>query len=30
VDVIKLAGRVEQALQKIDKPIRVAVMGCDY
>jgi (E)-4-hydroxy-3-methylbut-2-enyl-diphosphate synthase len=28
VDVIKLAGEVEQALQKVDKPIRVAVMGC--
>ncbi len=28
VDVIRLAGEVEQALQKIDKPVRVAVMGC--
>jgi (E)-4-hydroxy-3-methylbut-2-enyl-diphosphate synthase len=28
VDVIELAGRVEQELQKIKKPIRVAVMGC--
>jgi len=28
VDVIELAGRVEQELQKIKKSIRVAVMGC--
>jgi len=28
VDVIDLAGKVEQALQTIKKPIRVAVMGC--
>jgi (E)-4-hydroxy-3-methylbut-2-enyl-diphosphate synthase len=28
VDVIDLAGRVERELQKIKKPIRVAVMGC--
>ena len=28
VDVIELAGRVEQALQKVKKPVRVAVMGC--
>jgi (E)-4-hydroxy-3-methylbut-2-enyl-diphosphate synthase len=28
VDIIELAARVEQELQKIDKPIRVAVMGC--
>ncbi len=28
VDVIELAGRVEQALQKLKKPVRVAVMGC--
>jgi (E)-4-hydroxy-3-methylbut-2-enyl-diphosphate synthase len=28
VDVIELAGHVEQELQKIKKPIRVAVMGC--
>jgi len=28
VDVIELAGRVEGELQKIKKPIRVAVMGC--
>jgi (E)-4-hydroxy-3-methylbut-2-enyl-diphosphate synthase len=28
VDVIELARRVESALQKIKKPIRVAVMGC--
>ncbi len=28
VDVIELAANVEARLQKIDKPIRVAVMGC--
>jgi (E)-4-hydroxy-3-methylbut-2-enyl-diphosphate synthase len=28
VDIIKLAEAVEKRLQKIDKPIRVAVMGC--
>jgi (E)-4-hydroxy-3-methylbut-2-enyl-diphosphate synthase len=28
VDVIELAGKVERELQKIKKPIRVAVMGC--
>jgi len=28
VDIIKLAERVEEELLKIDKPIRVAVMGC--
>jgi (E)-4-hydroxy-3-methylbut-2-enyl-diphosphate synthase len=28
VDVIDLAGKVERELQKIKKPIRVAVMGC--
>jgi (E)-4-hydroxy-3-methylbut-2-enyl-diphosphate synthase len=28
VDVIGLAGQVERELQKIDKPLRVAVMGC--
>jgi (E)-4-hydroxy-3-methylbut-2-enyl-diphosphate synthase len=27
-DVVKLAGAVEARLQKIDKPIKVAVMGC--
>ncbi len=27
-DVVKLAEEVEQRLQKIDKPIKVAVMGC--
>ena len=27
-DVIGLAGRVEQALARMDKPIKVAVMGC--
>jgi len=28
VDIIKLAGAVEERLMKIDKPIKVAVMGC--
>ena len=28
VDVIKLASEVEARMQKMDKPIRVAVMGC--
>jgi (E)-4-hydroxy-3-methylbut-2-enyl-diphosphate synthase len=28
VDIIKLAGEVEQELLKIDKPIKIAVMGC--
>ena len=28
VDVVKLAEAVEERLQKIDKPIKVAVMGC--
>jgi (E)-4-hydroxy-3-methylbut-2-enyl-diphosphate synthase len=28
VDVVALAGKVRQILMKIDKPIRVAVMGC--
>jgi (E)-4-hydroxy-3-methylbut-2-enyl-diphosphate synthase len=28
VDIIKLAQQVEAELQKIDKPIKVAVMGC--
>ncbi|MDO8567417.1 MAG: flavodoxin-dependent (E)-4-hydroxy-3-methylbut-2-enyl-diphosphate synthase [Dehalococcoidales bacterium] len=28
VDVVELAGAVEKELAKIDKPIRVAVMGC--
>jgi len=28
VDVVKLAGEVEERLAKIDKPIKVAVMGC--
>ena len=28
VDVVKLAEEVEKRLQKIDKPIKVAVMGC--
>ncbi|MHC4742497.1 MAG: flavodoxin-dependent (E)-4-hydroxy-3-methylbut-2-enyl-diphosphate synthase [Planctomycetota bacterium] len=28
VDVVKLARKVKKALPKIDKPVRVAVMGC--
>ena len=28
IDIIKLARRVEKALQKVKKPCRVAVMGC--
>ena len=28
VDIVKLAERVEEELMKIDKPIKVAVMGC--
>jgi len=28
IDVVKLARRVEKALCRIDKPLRVAVMGC--
>jgi len=28
VDIIKLAGEVEERLLKIDKPVKVAVMGC--
>ncbi len=28
VDVVKLAGEVEERLMKIDKPVKVAVMGC--
>ncbi len=28
VDIIKLAEQVEQQLSKVDKPIKVAVMGC--
>ena len=28
IDVIKLARRVEKAINQIDKPIRIAVMGC--
>ena len=28
IDVIKLARRVEQAVRRIDKPLRIAVMGC--
>jgi len=28
IDVTKLAHRVEKALREIDKPLRVAVMGC--
>ena len=28
IDVIKLARRVEKAVRRIDKPLRIAVMGC--
>jgi len=28
IDVVKLARRVKKALTEIDKPLRVAVMGC--
>jgi len=28
VDVVQLAGQVEEQLQRINKPIKVAVMGC--
>ena len=28
IDVIKLARRVEKAISRIDKPLRIAVMGC--
>jgi len=28
IDVVKLARRVEKALRNVDKPVRVAVMGC--
>ncbi|MFA7186706.1 flavodoxin-dependent (E)-4-hydroxy-3-methylbut-2-enyl-diphosphate synthase [Dehalococcoides mccartyi] len=28
VDIVGIASRVQEALNKIDKPIRVAVMGC--
>jgi len=28
VDIVRLAGEVERALTKVNKPIRVAVMGC--
>jgi len=28
IDVVKLAHRVEKAVRHIDKPLRVAVMGC--
>jgi (E)-4-hydroxy-3-methylbut-2-enyl-diphosphate synthase len=28
IDVIDLARRVERALHAIDKPLRIAVMGC--
>jgi len=28
IDVVKLARRVKKALRRIDKPLRVAVMGC--
>jgi len=29
VDIVKLAEEVEKRLEKIDKPIKVAVMGCE-
>lgn len=28
IDVVKLAGKIKKALNGIDKPLRVAVMGC--
>lgn len=28
VDVVKLAGQVRRAIRNIDKPLRIAVMGC--
>ena len=28
IDVVKLARRVEKAISRIDKPLRIAVMGC--
>jgi len=28
IDIVKLAKQVEKALHKVDKPFRVAVMGC--
>jgi (E)-4-hydroxy-3-methylbut-2-enyl-diphosphate synthase len=28
IDVVKLARRVEKALRRFDKPLRIAVMGC--
>ena len=28
IDIIKLARRVEKAVSRIDKPLRIAVMGC--
>ncbi len=28
IDLVKLARQVEKALRKIDKPVRIAVMGC--
>jgi len=28
IDVVKLARRVEKAIREIDKPLRIAVMGC--
>jgi len=28
IDVVKLARRIEKAVRRIDKPLRVAVMGC--
>lgn len=29
VDVLKLSNQVDELLKKIDKPIKVAVMGCE-
>ncbi len=29
VDIVKLAEEVEEQLAKVDKPIKVAVMGCE-
>ena len=28
IDIVRLANQVEEALQKIDQPLKVAVMGC--
>ncbi len=29
IDLIKIAGEVEEKLQRLDKPLKVAVMGCE-